>query len=180
MAEDFDGYFSGIGENTEKYISFSITFVKESIDSNRKKKPDAYSLRSIDSYSFMNRGLDDLVKNLAEPSKNILDNVLIERFYNTYKLCDNDTEKFKLLSRKGVYSYEYMESWEKFKLPVPLDKKHYYNELNDSNINDNDGNHIKNVCKTFKISKLTKYHDLYVLSDTSLLADVFENFRVSL
>ena len=31
----------------------------------------------------MNRGLDDPVKNLAELSKNILDNVLIERFYNT-------------------------------------------------------------------------------------------------
>ena len=47
---------------------------------------------------------------------------------------------------------------------------------NDFNINDNDVNHIKNVCKTFKINKLGKYHDLYLASDTSLLADVFENF----
>ena len=70
-----------------------------------------------------------------------------------------------------------MDSQEKFKLSVPLDKKHYYSGLNDSNISDNDVNHIKNVCKTFKISKLGKCHDLYVLSDTSLLADVFENFR---
>ena len=80
LAEDFNGYFSCIGENTEKYVSFSITFIKESADSNRKKKPDAYSLRFIDSYRFMNRGLDDLVKNLAEPGKNMLDNVLIKRF----------------------------------------------------------------------------------------------------
>ena len=70
-----------------------------------------------------------------------------------------------------------MDSWEKFKLSVPLDKKHYYSELNDSNINDGDIEHIKNICSTFKISKLGKYHDLYVISDTSLLADVFENFR---
>ena len=172
LAEDFNGYFSCIGENTEKYISFSITFTKESADSNRKKKPNAYSLRFIDTYSFMNRGLDDLAKNLAEPSKNILDNVLIERFYNTYQLCDNNIEKFKLLLRKGVDPYEYMD---KVKLSLPLDRKHYYSELNDSNINDGDIEHIKNICSTFKISKLGKYHDLYVISDTSLLADVFEN-----
>ena len=106
LAEDFNGYFSCIGENMEKYISFSRTFIKESADSNRKKKPNAYSLRFIDSYKFMNRGLDDLDENLAEPGKNILDNVLIEKFYNTYQLCDNNIDKFKLLLRKGVYPYE--------------------------------------------------------------------------
>ena len=90
----------------EKYSSFSINFIKESASSNRKKKPNAYSLRFIDSYRFMNRGLDDLDENLAEPGKNILDNVLIEKFYNTYQLCDNNIDKFKLLLRKGVYPYE--------------------------------------------------------------------------
>ena len=58
----------------------------------------------------MNRGLDDLVKNLAEPGKNILDNVLIEIFYNPYHLCDNNIDQFKLLLREGVYPYEYMNS----------------------------------------------------------------------
>ena len=176
LAEDFNGYFSCISENTEKYISFSVTFIKESANSNKKKKPNAYSLRFIDSFRFMNSKLENLVKNLPEPNKNLSDDVLIERFYNTYQLCNNNIEQFKLLSRKGVYLYEYMESWEKFKSPVPLEKKHYYSELNDFNINDNDVNHTKNVCKTFKINKLGKYHDLYLASDTSLLADVFENF----
>ena len=110
LAEDCNGYFRCIGKNMEKYISFSITFIKESADINRKKKPNAYSLRFIDSYRFMNRGLDDLVKNLAELGKSILDNVLIEKFYNTYQLCDNNIDKFKLLLRKGVYPYEYMSS----------------------------------------------------------------------
>ena len=41
LAKDFNGYFSCIGENTEKYISFSVTFIKESANSNKKKKPDA-------------------------------------------------------------------------------------------------------------------------------------------
>ena len=128
LAEDFNGYFSCISENTEKYISFSVTFIKESANSNKKKKPNAYSLRFIDSFRFMNSKLENLVKNLAEPNKNLPDDVLIERFYNTYQLCNNNIEKFKLLSRKGVYPYEYMDSWEKFKSPVPLEKKHYYSK----------------------------------------------------
>ena len=33
------------------------------------------------------------------------------------------------------------------------------------------------VFKKFKLKNLGDYHDLYVQSDTLLLADVFENFR---
>ena len=101
--------------------------------------------------------------------------MLKQRFPNTYRLCDDNIDKFKFLLRKGVYPYEYMDSWEKFYLPVPLDKKHSYRELNDSNISD--VNHVKTVCNTLKINNLGQYHDLYVQSDTALLADVFENFR---
>ena len=152
---------------------------RESASSIKKKKPNAYSLRFIDSFRFMNTSLDNLVKSIAEPSKNLSIGVLKERFYNTYRLCGNNEEKLKLLSRRGVYHYEYMDSWEKFKLPVPLEKEYYYSELNDSNIDDSDIDHIKNVCNTFKISKLGKYHNLYASSDTALLADVFENLEIS-
>ena len=68
-------------------------------------------------------------------------------------------------------------SWEKFGLPVSLDKKRYCSKLNDSNISDKDKEHVKNVCHTLKIDNLGEYHDLYVQSDTSLFADAFENFR---
>ena len=141
-----------------------------------KKRPERYSLRFIDSFRFKKSKLEDLVNNLTEPYKNLSDNELKQRFYNTCQLCGDNMEKSKLLSRKGVYPYEYMDSWEKFKLPVPLDKKHYYSELNDSNISDEGVNHIKNVCSTFNINNLGEYHDLYVQSDTTLHADVFENF----
>ena len=40
--------------------------------------------------------------------------------------------------------------------------------------------HAKRVCKDFEIKKLGEYHGLYVQSNTSLLADVFENVRIQL
>ena len=42
-------------------------------------------------------------------------------------------------------------------------------------ITDADYAHAKKVCKDFEIKNLGEYHDLYVQSDTLLLADVFEN-----
>ena len=44
------------------------------------------------------------------------------------------------------------------------------------NIDDIDYRHGDNVFKRFKLKNLGEYHDLYVQSDTLLLADVFENF----
>ena len=44
-------------------------------------------------------------------------------------------------------------------------------------ITDADYAHAKRVWKDFKIINLGKFHDLYVQSDTLMLADVFENFN---
>ena len=87
------------------------------------KKPIAYQITFIDSYRHMGKSLSSLVHNLTELDKNLPDDVLIQRFYNAYQLCENNIEKFKILLRKGIYSYEYMNSWKKFKEPVPLTKK---------------------------------------------------------
>ena len=54
---------------------------------------------------------------------------------------------------------------------------HYYSKLNQKGITKEDLKHVEKVCDTFKIKDLGEYHDLYVQSDTLLLADVFENFR---
>ena len=79
--------------------------------------------------------------------------------------------------RKGVYPYEYMRSWKNFKEAVPLNKECYYSETNNTNISDDDLEHVKKVCNAFNITNLGDYHDLYVSLDVALLADVFENVR---
>ena len=102
---------------------------------------------------------------------------LIKRFENTYEFCDREINKFILLLRKGVYRYEYMDSWGKFDETSLPDKEAFYSSLNMEDITDVDHRHAKRVFKSLNNKKLGDYHDLYVQSDTLLLADVFENFR---
>ena len=52
----------------------------------------------------------------------------------------------------------------------------FYSNLNMKDITDIDYSHAKKVFKKFKLKNLGEYHDLYVQSDTLLLADVFVNF----
>ena len=101
---------------------------------------------------------------------------LIKRFANIYEFSNEDSNKFILLLRKGVYPYEYMDSWERFDETLP-DKEAYYSNLNVEDIADVDHRHVKREFKNINNKNLRDYHDLYVQSDTLLLADVFENFR---
>ena len=79
--------------------------------------------------------------------------------------------------RKGVYPYEYMDSWEKFNETSLPSKEDFYSNLNMEDIDDIDYRHGNNVFKGFKIENLRDYHDLYVQRETLLLTDVFNNFR---
>ena len=102
---------------------------------------------------------------------------LIKKFLKTYQLCNNDHNKFELLLRKGVYPYEYMDSWKRFKEESLPDKESFYSELNKEGISDEDYAHAQKVWDTHNIKNLGEYHNLYVQSDTALLADVFKSFR---
>ena len=104
---------------------------------------------------------------------------LLERFANTYKFCDNDINKFIMLLRKDVYPYEYIDEWDKFNEKVLPGKESFYSNLTLENISEIDYAHANNVFKKININNLGEYHDLYVRSDTLLLADIFENFRQS-
>ena len=62
LAEEFKGQFECLGENTEKYITFSVPIKKELDNS----KTTTYKLKFIDSLRFMNTSISDLVDNLSK------------------------------------------------------------------------------------------------------------------
>ena len=77
----------------------------------------------------------------------------------------------------NVYPYEYIDSWEKFNKTSIPPKEAYHSKLKEEDIRDADYEHAQKVWKVFKVKDIGESHDLYVESDTLLLADVFENFR---
>ena len=79
--------------------------------------------------------------------------------------------------QKLVYPYEYMDDWEKFNETSLPEKGNFCSHLNTEDITNANYAHAKRVCKDFELKNSGKYHDLYVQSDTLLLADEFENFR---
>ena len=104
-------------------------------------------------------------------------NGLIKKFLRIYQFCNGDFNKFLLILRKGMYPYEYMDSWERFDETSLPDKKAFYSELNLEDITDKDYEHTQKEWEVFEIKNRGEYHDLCVQSNTLLLADVFESFR---
>ena len=101
----------------------------------------------------------------------------IKDFPITYQFCNGNLNKFVLLLRKGIYPYEYMDTWERFNETSLADKRAFYSESNLEDITNKDYVHAQKVREVFEIKNLAEYHDLYVPCDTLLLPDVFENFR---
>ena len=99
-----------------------------------------------------------------------------EQFFNKYKFVNYDNKKFILLLWKSVYPYEYMDDWENFNETLPV-KENFYSHLNMEEITNANYAHTKRVGKDFEIKHFGGYHDLYIQSNTLMLADVFENFR---
>ena len=104
-------------------------------------------------------------------------NKLFKKLSSVYQFFNGNLNKFVMLLGKGVYPFEYMDSWEKFNETTLPPKKDFYSNLNLEDISDEDYAHAQKVWDVFKIKNLGEYHDLYVQSDTLLLADIFENFR---
>ena len=146
--EDKEMNINAIPNNLEKYLAFTL----------------GNHLTFIDSFQFMSSSLDKLVSNLPKKA--------LKYTSNEFK-----GKRLNLMSQKGVYPYDFMDSFEKFNQTELPTKDQFYSILNDQHITDNDYQHAQNVWETFNLKTMGDYHDLYLKSDILLLADVFENFR---
>ena len=155
-----------IAKNVEDYISFSIKVeVDRYTDKNGEEKSKEIELRFIDSFKFMSSSLDSLVNNLARGN---------HKFWGFEEHSDKQRE---LLIKKGIYPYEYMNSWDKFNETKLPRKDKFYSNLNMTGVSDKEYEHACKVWKEFGVKNMDDYHDLYLKTDTILLANVFESFR---
>ena len=76
-------------------------------------------------------------------SKHQLNKYFIFDDFDNLRVGHND-EQFRLLLRKGVYPYEYMTSWDKFKETKLPPKEAFHSNLNMSDISEYDYKHAKN------------------------------------
>ena len=161
------GELNCIPSTEEKYISFSK---KIKVDEYRSRRngdtiPLYFEIRFIDSFKFLQTSLANLVGNLQSND-----------FNNTKQVFKRNTE---LLTRKGVYPYDYVSSLDKLSETQLPPKEEFYSRLNDEDISDEDYQHAINVWNTFGCKTIRDYHDRYLKSDVLLLSDVFENFRAT-
>ncbi|GFY45601.1 uncharacterized protein TNIN_106361 [Trichonephila inaurata madagascariensis] len=130
----------------------------------KKTKLLGIKLRFLDYFKFMASSIDSLAKNVKGERE----------FRETAKYFPED--KLDLVTRKGVYPYDYMDSWEKCEETRLPSKNEFYNKMTESDISHKDYEHAKTVWKAFNIKNFGEYSDLYVKTDVLILSDIMEHF----
>ncbi|XP_033254390.1 uncharacterized protein LOC117193772 [Drosophila miranda] len=123
-----------------------------------------YKIRYIDSNRFLNSSLEKLASYM-----NIANFKILKTKYQG--------EKFDMLRRKGVFPYDYLDSFEKFDESLLPSRDNFYNSLNDEECSVKDYNFAQKVWSAFNCKSIRDYLKLYLESDVLILADGFENFR---
>ena len=106
-----------------------------------------------------------------------LTNNLVRRGRKLSGFEDYSESQYDLLTRKGIYPYEYVLSWDKFEETQLPPRETFYTSLNMTNVSEGDYELAQRVWKEFRIRNLGEYHNLYLQTDVILLANMFEAFR---
>ena len=141
-----------LGQNTEKFKMLKFLIPEKE-----------YSIKIIDSLAFLQSNLDSLSKDLDDDLKIITKN----HFQDKFELINKKLENFP-------YNYVNPETLQNENLP---DKKHFYNMLKLKDITDKEYRIVKEFYENMKFKNIKEYLECYLISDITLLADVFNNFR---
>ena len=131
----------------------------------RYKSMKVGQFKYIDSMQFMASSLANLAKNLGTNKP------LTKRHFKNFS-----PEHIDLITRKGVYPYEYIDSHDRFK-ETELPSIHDFHSTLGGKITQEDYHHAQKVWHEFNCKNLGEYHDLYLKTDVLLLADVWTTFR---
>ena len=94
--------------------------------------------------------------------------------FHTKKVFGSD-EKFAMITRKGVFPYSMLSDIEQLTKPneIAFPCKEHFQPVEPENYA-----HAKKVWQAFDCISLRDYHDIYLVSDCTLLADCVQNFDV--
>ena len=156
-----------IAENKEKCISFNVK-IPVQLEVDGKPVTKNIELQFINSYRLMASSLDSLARNLTdEECKNM------QWFYQ-------EEDVFELMQRKGVYTYKYMDKWERFKKTRLPPNLAFHSNFYMTDISDKDYEYAQQVRNTMTVrgyeKTLGSYHNFYLKTDELLLADIFDIF----
>ena len=165
-----DGEINCIPNNEEKYIAFSKKILVDTFTGINKATGEPgevkvyRKLRFLDSYKFMGSSLDKLTSNLKDEDRKQL-----RRGFSG--------EKLELVSRKGVFPYEWFDCLDKLDATRLPPKEEFWSELNLQHVSDQDYEHAQRVWNVFEMKTFREYLQLYLETDVDHLVDVFERFR---
>ena len=163
----FQDQIDVLAQTKEKYISFSKNIHVDSHWNHERQinEKEFFKIRFLDSFRFVSESLESLSNNLNSDQC-----VEIKKHFN-------ETVKFDIIRKKGVFPYSYIDSINKLKDVKLPSKKDFFNELLNEEISDSDYERAKNVWNVFECKSLQDYATVYLLSDCLILTDFFESFR---
>lgn len=135
----------------------------------------------IDSLAFLQNSLDSLTNLLTQKGNDLSGlrhtRVAFENVIAPWLDLLPTEERFRRIAQKGIYPYDYMNSFDRFEEKKLPDRESFYSKLTEQETSQDEHDHAKTVFDTFELTSLRQYHDLYLMQDVLLLADIFENFR---
>lgn len=126
----------------------------------------------IDTLAFLNSSLDELVQNL-KTSGNFEMN-----FKHTLKLFPTCNYSLDCLLQKGVFPYDYINHYRRLSEKELPGRKCFYNSIKKTHITEKEYSHAQNMFQLLNCKSIKDYLLHYLALDVTLLADVFQSFRI--